>query len=135
MDSVMVRRDFESVPLILRELADEALRGNICMAELRLRGAAEIYSLRKWRTRGWFAGASGSLEFGGLQSGSGVHYDPLHDHRAAPDIVDSIVVQRPITFGRIRAIPIPSTRGTKTSGNGKLRLRPAEISSQMGTGN
>jgi len=29
IDSIEVRRDFESVPLIFRELADEALRGNI----------------------------------------------------------------------------------------------------------
>ena len=34
IDSVKVKRDFESVPLILHELADEALRGNIGMAEL-----------------------------------------------------------------------------------------------------
>jgi Methyltransferase domain len=34
IDTVRVKRDFESVPLILRELADEALRGNIGMAEL-----------------------------------------------------------------------------------------------------
>ena len=34
IDSVRVKRDFESVPLILRELADEALRGNIGMAEI-----------------------------------------------------------------------------------------------------
>ena len=34
VDSVQVRRDLESAPLALRELADEALRGNIDMAEL-----------------------------------------------------------------------------------------------------
>ena len=34
IDSVRVKRDFESVPLILGELAEEALRGNIDMAEL-----------------------------------------------------------------------------------------------------
>ena len=34
IDSVKVKRDFESVPLILHELADETLRGNIDMAEL-----------------------------------------------------------------------------------------------------
>ena len=34
IDSVRVKRDFESVPLILHELVDEALRGNIGMAEL-----------------------------------------------------------------------------------------------------
>jgi len=34
IDSVRVKRDFESVPLILHELADEALRGNIDMAEI-----------------------------------------------------------------------------------------------------
>jgi hypothetical protein len=34
IDSVRVSRDFESVPLILHELADEALRGNIGMAQL-----------------------------------------------------------------------------------------------------
>lgn len=34
IDSVKVRRDFESVSMILRELADEALRGNVDMAEL-----------------------------------------------------------------------------------------------------
>ena len=34
IDSVKVRRDFESVPLILHELAEETLRGNIDMAEL-----------------------------------------------------------------------------------------------------
>jgi hypothetical protein len=34
IDSVKVRRDFESVPMILRKLADEVLRGNVDMAEL-----------------------------------------------------------------------------------------------------
>jgi hypothetical protein len=34
IDSVKVRRDFESVPMILRDLAEEARRGNIGMAEL-----------------------------------------------------------------------------------------------------
>ena len=34
IDSVKVRRDFDSVPIVLRELAEEALRGNIDMAEL-----------------------------------------------------------------------------------------------------
>lgn len=34
IDSVKVSRDFESVPAILRELAEEATRGNIAMAEL-----------------------------------------------------------------------------------------------------
>jgi hypothetical protein len=34
IDSVKVRRDFESVPMILRDLAEEATRGNISMAEL-----------------------------------------------------------------------------------------------------
>ncbi|PYJ23098.1 MAG: hypothetical protein DME92_01945, partial [Verrucomicrobia bacterium] len=34
IDSVQVRRDFDSAPMVLRELADEALRGNIDMAEL-----------------------------------------------------------------------------------------------------
>ena len=42
IDSVRVKRDFESVPLILHELADEALRGNIGMAELSLFIAALI---------------------------------------------------------------------------------------------
>ena len=34
VDSVKVRRDLDSAPMILRELADEVLRGNIDMAEL-----------------------------------------------------------------------------------------------------
>src|SRR5438067_6048269 len=34
IDSVKVRRDFESVSMILRELADEVLRGNVDMTEL-----------------------------------------------------------------------------------------------------
>lgn len=34
IDSVKVKRDFEAVPMILRELADEVGRGNIDMAEL-----------------------------------------------------------------------------------------------------
>jgi hypothetical protein len=34
IDSVKVRRDFDSVPMILRELAGEVIRGNIDMAEL-----------------------------------------------------------------------------------------------------
>ena len=34
IDSVEVRRDFDSVPLILCELADEVLRGNIDLAHL-----------------------------------------------------------------------------------------------------
>src|SRR4030095_4562852 len=34
IDSVKVRRDFESVPMILRDLAEEATRGNIGLAEL-----------------------------------------------------------------------------------------------------
>jgi len=34
IDSVKVRRDLDSAPMVLRDLADEALRGNIDMAEL-----------------------------------------------------------------------------------------------------
>jgi Methyltransferase domain len=34
IDSVQVRRDLDSAPMVLRELADEVLRGNIDMAEL-----------------------------------------------------------------------------------------------------
>jgi hypothetical protein len=34
IDSVKVRRDFESVPMILRDLAEQATRGNIGMGEL-----------------------------------------------------------------------------------------------------
>src|SRR5439155_22618326 len=34
VDSVQVRRDSDSAPMVLRELADEALRGNIDMTEL-----------------------------------------------------------------------------------------------------
>jgi hypothetical protein len=34
IDSVEVRRDFESLPVIFRELADEVLRGNVDMAHL-----------------------------------------------------------------------------------------------------
>ena len=34
IDSVRVRRDLDSAPIVLRELAEEALRGNIDMAEL-----------------------------------------------------------------------------------------------------
>jgi len=34
VDSVQVRRDLDSAPIALRELADEVLRGNIDMAEL-----------------------------------------------------------------------------------------------------
>jgi hypothetical protein len=34
IDSVQVRRDLESAPMALRQLADEVMRGNIDMAEL-----------------------------------------------------------------------------------------------------
>jgi hypothetical protein len=34
VDSVKVRRDLDSAPTVLRELADEAVRGNIDMTEL-----------------------------------------------------------------------------------------------------
>ena len=34
IDSVQVRRDLESAPVVLKEIADEVLRGNIDMAEL-----------------------------------------------------------------------------------------------------
>jgi hypothetical protein len=34
IDSVQVRRDLDSAPIVLREIADEALRGNVDMAEL-----------------------------------------------------------------------------------------------------
>ena len=34
IDSVEVRRDFESVPIMLRERANEVLRGNISLADL-----------------------------------------------------------------------------------------------------
>jgi hypothetical protein len=34
IDSVQVRRDLDSAPIVLREFAEEALRGNIDMAEL-----------------------------------------------------------------------------------------------------
>ena len=34
IDSVQVRRDLDSAPMILRELADEVMRGNIALSEI-----------------------------------------------------------------------------------------------------
>src|SRR5205809_130172 len=55
VDSVQVRRDLDSAPMALRELADEVLRGNIDMAELSRFVATVIpVCLRSANFRGFF---------------------------------------------------------------------------------
>jgi Methyltransferase domain len=55
LDSVQVRRDLDSAPMALRELADEVLRGNVDMAELSRFVATVIpVCLRSANFRGFF---------------------------------------------------------------------------------
>jgi hypothetical protein len=76
IDSVQVRRALDSAPLVLRDLADEALRGNIDMAELSrfiatviprcLHGANFLECFRVWEQHGF-------------------HVTPVHFYQPIPD--------------------------------------------------
>jgi hypothetical protein len=76
IDSVQVRRALDSAPLVLRDLADETLRGNIDMAELSrfiatviprcLHGANFLKCFRVWERHGF-------------------HVTPVHFYQPIPD--------------------------------------------------
>ena len=76
IDSVQVRRALDSAPLVLRDLADETLRGNIDMAELSrfiatviprcLHGANFLECFRVWERHGF-------------------HVTPVHFYQPIPD--------------------------------------------------
>jgi hypothetical protein len=76
IDSVKVRRDFESVPMILRDLAAEATRGNIAMAELSQFIAAVIpHCLHSGRFHELFP----------FWEKHGFHVTPVHFYQPIPD--------------------------------------------------
>jgi len=76
IDSVKVRRDFEAVPMILRELADEVGRGNIDMAELSQFVATVMpHCLHGGRFQEIFS----------LWERKGFHVTPVHFYQPIPD--------------------------------------------------
>jgi hypothetical protein len=76
IDSVQVRRALDSAPLVLRDLADEALRGNIDMAELSLFIAAVIPT---------FLHGVNFPEFFRVWERHGFHVTPVHFYQPIPD--------------------------------------------------
>jgi len=76
LDSVKVRRDFESIPMILRDLAEEVTRGNIGMAELSQFIATVIpHSLHSGRFHEIFP----------FWEKHGFHVTPVHFYQPIPD--------------------------------------------------
>jgi hypothetical protein len=76
IDSVKVRRDLDSASMVLRELADEALRGNIDMAELSQFIATVIpHCLHSGKFR----------EFFPVWERHGFHVTPVHFYQPIPD--------------------------------------------------
>lgn len=76
IDSVKVRRDFESLPMILRDLAEGATRGNIAMAELSQFIAAVIpHCLHGGRYHEVFP----------FWEKHGFHVTPVHFYQPIPD--------------------------------------------------
>jgi predicted O-methyltransferase YrrM len=76
IDSVKVRRDFESVPMILRNLAEEARRGNIDVMELSQFIAAVLpRCVHSDRFREIFS----------FWEKSGFHVTPVHFYQPIPD--------------------------------------------------
>ncbi len=82
VDSVQVRRDSDSAPMVLRELADEALRGNIDMTELS-RFIATI--IPHCLHRGKFHEMFPVWERHGFHVTPVHFYQPLPDTRALPE--------------------------------------------------
>ena len=76
IDSVEVRRDFESVPIILRELAEKATRGNIGTAELsQFIATVILHCLQSGRFHQIFP----------FWENHGFHVTPVHFHQPIPD--------------------------------------------------
>jgi hypothetical protein len=76
VDSVKVRRDLDSASMVLRELADEALRGNIDMAELSRFIATVIpHCLHSGKFREIFP----------VWERHGFHVTPVHFYQPIPD--------------------------------------------------
>jgi hypothetical protein len=76
IDSVKVRRDFKSVPMILRDLAEEVTRGNIGMADLSQFIATVMpHCLHSGRFH----------EFFPLWERHGFHVTPVHFYQPIPD--------------------------------------------------
>jgi methyltransferase family protein len=76
IDCVKVRRDFDSVPMILRELAEEVIRGNIDMAELaQFIGTAVPRCLHGGKFHEIFQ----------LWQRHGFHVTPVHFYQPIPD--------------------------------------------------
>ena len=76
IDSVEVRRDFESVPIILRELAEEATRGNIGTAELsQFIATVILHCLQSGRFHQIFP----------FWEKHGFHVTPVHFYQPIPD--------------------------------------------------
>ena len=76
IDSVEVRRDFESVPIILRELAEEATRGNIGTAELsQFIATVILHCLQSGRVHQIFP----------FWEKHGFHVTPVHFYQPIPD--------------------------------------------------
>jgi Methyltransferase domain len=76
IESVKVTRDFQSVPTILRELADEALRGNIDMSELsRFIATVVPHCLHSKKFREMFR----------TWEQHGFHVTPVHFYQPIPD--------------------------------------------------
>ena len=76
IDSVKVRRDLDSAPLALRELADEALRGNIDRAELSRFIATVIPACLH---------SANFREFFPVWERQGFHVTPVHFYQPIPD--------------------------------------------------
>jgi len=76
IDSVEVRRDFESVPIILREVAEEATRGNIGTAELsQFIATVILHCLQSGRFHQIFP----------FWEKHGFHVTPVHFYQPIPD--------------------------------------------------
>lgn len=76
IDSVKVRRDLDSAPMVLRELADEVMRGNIDMAELsRFIATVVPHCLHSGKFREIFP----------IWERRGFHVTPVHFYQPIPD--------------------------------------------------
>jgi hypothetical protein len=76
IDSVKVRRDLDSAPMVLREIADEVQRGNIDMAELsRFVATVVPHCLHSGKFREIFP----------IWEREGFHVTPVHFYQPVPD--------------------------------------------------
>ena len=73
---MQVRRDLDSAPIVLRELAEEALRGNIDMAEL----SQFIATVMPW-----YLGSGRIREIFPVWQQHGFHATPVHFYQPIPD--------------------------------------------------